>query len=91
MYNAVRSIYTHPESCIRINDMFSNYFPVRNGVRQGDNISPTLIFLYINELANEIKSMNVGISVGNIKLNILLYADHMVLVANSEGVAAYVR
>ena len=84
MYNAIKSFYTQCESCIRLNSLCSEWFPVNSGVRQGDNISSTLFSLYINELAKEINAMNVGVKFGHVNLSILLYADDMVLVANNE-------
>ena len=46
-----------------------------------DNISPTLFNIYINDLAEELKSMNLGIK---IHICILLYADDIVLVSEHE-------
>ena len=84
MYMAIKSLLSQTESCIRLNGMCSEWFNVNNGVRQGDNVSPTLFSLYINELAKEINSLNLGVKHGNVNLSILLYADDMVLVAEKE-------
>ena len=86
MYRAVQNWDQDIESCIRINNMLSEWFTVINGVRQGDTLSPTLFSLFVNELAKEIKSMNVGIKIGDRLINILLYADDMVLVAFAQNV-----
>ena len=40
--------------------------------------------IYINNLAKEIINLNLGININNYKLSILLYADDMVLIANTE-------
>ena len=82
MYRAVPNLYQDTESCIRINNMLSEWFTVINGVRQGDTLSPTLFSLFVDELAKEIKNMNIGIKIGDRLINILLYADDMVLVAS---------
>jgi len=84
MYKAIQNLYHHTESCMEINHMLSDWFFVRNGVRQGDNLSPTLLSLFINELAKEIKAMNLGIKISNRLISILLYADDMVLLAPRE-------
>jgi len=59
-YKAIQNLYHHTESCIKINHMLPDWFFVRNGVHQGDNLSPTLFSLFVNELAKEIKGMNWG-------------------------------
>jgi hypothetical protein len=41
--------------------------------------------LYINDLATEIKSLNKGIEIGNTVISTLLYADDIVLIADSEN------
>ena len=56
-----------------------------NGVRQGYTLSPTLFSLFVNELAKKNKSMNAGITIGDRLINILLYADDMVLLASREA------
>ena len=53
-------------------------------VRQGDNLSPTLFNIYINDLALVLKKMNLGVTIGNLHVCILLYADDIVLISKSE-------
>ena len=55
-----------------------------SGIRQGDPMSPTLFSLFINDLARQLKSEGPVLQVGNTKINILLYADDMVLLAENE-------
>ena len=45
------------------------------GVKQGDNLSPTLFNLCINNLASQIKELHCGIKIGIEQVSILLYAD----------------
>ena len=84
MYKAIKSFYSSCTACIRVNEYCTDWFPVNSGVRQGDNISPTLFSLYINELAKEINSLKSGVKLGALELSILLYADDMVLVSENE-------
>ena len=60
------------------------WFVTNQGVRQGDNLSPTLFNIYINDLALELKKMNLGVTIGNLHVCILLYADDIVLISESE-------
>ena len=48
-------------------------------------LSSTLLSLFINDLAVDIKSMNLGIYFGNKNISILLYADDIVIVAENEN------
>ena len=43
-------MYHNTQSCIQLNKSFTNWFQVLNGVKQGDNLSPALFGLFINDL-----------------------------------------
>ena len=85
MYRAIKSIYSGTTSCVRINSYLTDSFVCSSGVRQGDNLSSTLFSVFINDLAQEINSLNVGINITDeIMVSLLLYADDIVLIAESE-------
>ena len=48
-------------------------------------LSPLLFNLYINDLALYLKSLDIGINVGNDKICLLMYADDIVLLADTEN------
>ena len=86
MYRAIKSLLSNTSSCVRINnELQSNWFINNQGVRQGDSISPTLFSLFINDLAKTIKEEGPKLKIGNILMNILLFADDMVLIAENEN------
>ena len=94
MYKAISSLYSNPKSRVILQDYSTEYFDCPVGVKQGDCLSPTLFAIFINNLASEIKSSGVGLKLdiediaGNIEitlLNILLYADDIVLFAENEA------
>ena len=82
--NAFESLYKQNESCIRLNDVMTDWFPVESGVRQGDTLSPTLFALFINSLAQEIKNLDAGVKINDENYAIFLYADDIVMLSNSE-------
>ena len=84
-YQALKSLYCDTESCVRLGDHYTDWFLCRSGVRQGDNLSPTLFALFINDLAMQLKHLSSGIQIGPNKLNVLLYADDIALIAENEG------
>ena len=86
MYYAISSLYNNPRSRIILNYYETSYFDCPIGVKQGDCLSPTLFAIYINDLALEIKSSNIGLKIdNNLLVNILLYADDIVLLAENEN------
>ena len=47
-------------------------------------MSQRLFSIYINDLAQELKDARLGIPVDDIIIGILMYADDIVLLSNSE-------
>ena len=84
LYESIKSLYCNSLSCINVNGNFTPWFTTTYGVRQGDVLSPTLFSMFINDLAIEINDLGLGIPVGNSVINILLYADDIVMLAENE-------
>ena len=80
----VRAMYTDLQMCVKLHNHLTNWFDSNVGVRQGDTLSPTLFNLFVNTLATEIKELNCGIKIGDTTVSILLYADDIVLIAETE-------
>ena len=84
-YKTIRTLYTRTFSCVKVSDKFTDWFKITSGVRQGDALSPTLFSLFLNDLATGIKGLQCGVNLGDDFLcSILLYADDIVLFADSE-------
>jgi hypothetical protein len=83
--NAVKSLYSDVSACVQINGFKTGWFNVNSGLRQGCVLSPLLFNVFINDLANTMKSLNKGITVDNEKLCIFMYADDIVLLADNEN------
>ena len=85
MYWALKSIYQDTRSCIRVNEHHTDWFNIHNGVRQGDPLSPTLFSVYINDLIAAIEESNIGVKFQNNLINILVFADDVVLIAENAA------
>ena len=85
MYRAISSLYSNPRSRVILNEHETEYFDCPVGVKQGDCLSPTLFAIFINDLATEIRNSNIGVILEEgLLINILLYADDIVLFAENE-------
>ena len=79
--NAIQSLYDNVQCTVKVKELFSPWFPVSHGVKQGCKISPTLFSVYTNHLAQEIKSLNCGVTLDDIMISVFLYADDIVLIS----------
>ena len=85
IYYSIKNMYVDKIARGKVNNLFTDWFNVSSGVRQGDNLSLVLFNLYINELAMELKKLNYGVDIGGKKVCLLLYADDIVIIAENEN------
>ena len=84
MLDIRRSIYSIVKSQVKHNNITSDVFFSNIGVRQGECLSPFPFSVYLNDLEETIILNGAkGIDIGMLKLFLLLYADDIVLFANS--------
>ena len=86
MYKAIKSMYEVVKARIRANNDVTEAFMCPHGLKQGDNCSPILFALFINELANDIMQSGkhgVTLSPDLIEMFILLFADDIVLLSTT--------
>jgi exonuclease III len=84
LYESIAVIYQKTECTVLIGDYLTDWFSTLGGVKQGDNLSPALFSIYINDLAEELNSANLGVQIDQTFINILLYADDLVIIAEDE-------
>ena len=93
-FNYIRNMYKGIKSLISMNSRTTEFFNCNVGVRQGENLSPFLFSLFINDVEDFLIEKNVtGLSTIEkgvedelfvfLKLFILLYADDTVIMAES--------
>lgn len=69
---------------IKIGTFISDSFEVQSGVRQGDGLSPILFNFVLEKALQKLRNENIGISLGNYKINLLAYADDIVILGQTE-------
>ena len=85
IYKAICAMYSNMSASIRLIGFMTDSFTVESGVKKGDNLSPTLFALFINDLIKDINNLGFGITYGDVRVSILAYADDLVLMAESEA------
>jgi hypothetical protein len=84
LVRAVKSMYDGSKACVRVNGMLSEWFEVKQGVRQGCVISPWLFNVFMDKCVRTACVDTSGIKVGEADVRMLLYADDVVVLAESE-------
>ena len=83
-YDIIKSMYCNTEICVKSDNFRSEFFRSTLGVRQGDNLSPNLFNLYINDLPNYFDKSCDPVFLNGGNFNCLMYADDVVLLSTSE-------
>ena len=93
----IYNLYKDAKSCVKYGADVSEYFPSNVGVRQGENLSPLLFALFLNDQVPHISGSYNGLNFLSdifkeeldndriISLYLLLYADDTVIFAESPG------
>ena len=85
LVRAVQSLYMECEARVKVGKKQSEWFNVDQGVRQGSTLSPWLFNVFLDTIVKEAREGFVeGVRLGNEIVDVLLVADDMVLVADSE-------
>ena len=84
-------MYTNIKSCIYIHGQKSDHFVSLCGIRQGENLSPFLFSLFVNDLedflsANGCSTIKIGVDeIDNLmKLMLVMYADDTILLSDTQ-------
>jgi hypothetical protein len=90
-FTVITNMYKNIKSCVSLKGSISPFFMSDIGVRQGENLSPVLFSLFLNDLQSNMHiNGSVGVELKDpidltlwLKLLILLYADDTVLLSDS--------
>ena len=93
----IYALYDNAKSCVRKGGEISEYFSCNVGVRQGENLSPLLFAIYLNDFEKALQPCYAGLNYIKeitedeffnfqvlLKLYVLLYADDTVVLAESD-------
>ena len=91
----IYNLYAKAKSCVRYNNQLSDFFSCNIGVRQGENLSPILFSIYLNDFQNTLRNKSNGLNALSneiqgelevfLKLYTLLYADDTIIMAESAA------
>ena len=97
LLTVIRQMYNRAKSCIKKDNMISEYFLYNIGVRQFETLSPLLFALFINDFNQYISTAYRGLNIVQscypslndedivlLKLFVLLYAHVTIILAEKE-------
>ena len=82
----LQNIYLNTKCAVKIGNKITNWFPCKQGVRQGDPLSPILFNIFINGIFEKLKDADCDpVTLNGIDMiNALAYADDIVLLSTSK-------
>ena len=94
VFQVIKNMYENAKSCVALGNDQSEYFTCNIGVRQGENLSPILFALYLNDFQDFLSKNYAGLpGITNklkddplnlyVKLFSLLYADDTIILAET--------
>ena len=85
LLRAIRALYQASEAYVKVDGECSEWFEVKQRVRQGCPMSPWLFNIFLDMVAREAQaSFQGGVCLDTCQVQVLLFADDTVLVAENE-------
>jgi hypothetical protein len=79
-----RNIYNNAKGKVRSDTGYTKHFDIQRGVLQGESASSVLFILFLDQVVEELRKSSIPtVDIGSAKVNILLFADDQVLLANN--------
>ena len=83
LIETISNWYLKCSAVVRWGDTLSQTFMINSGVRQGGILSPILFTFYFNDIIRKLEQHGQGCHIPHRFLGCLLYADDILLIANS--------
>jgi tRNA threonylcarbamoyladenosine modification (KEOPS) complex Pcc1 subunit len=77
--------FNNSVTCVRWGNIYSNYFYLDCGVRQGGILSPQLFAVYIDHVVSALQQSRLGCYIKLKCVSVLVYADDIIILAPSVG------
>ena len=96
--NVIYNMYDNAKSCVRLGPVLSEFFTCNIGVRQGENLSPLLFAIYLNDFEQHVSKYYDGLTSFSravkhylsdedvevfLRLFLLLYADDTIVLSET--------
>ena len=76
LLRAIRALYQASEACVKVDGECSEWFEVKQGVRQGCPMSPWLFNIFLDMVVREARaSFQGGVCLDTCQVQVLLFAD----------------
>ena len=80
LINMCKTCVQKTRRAVRIEGTLSSFSENKTGLKQGDSLSPILFNLALKKVIRSTKMVPSGIKIGKEQLNVLAYADDVVVV-----------
>ena len=80
-WRVLRSIYSNMNSCVSFEGLKSDWFPIKQSVRQDGVLSAWLYIFYVNDLLVALENRPIGANINNVFYGSPMQADDLALIA----------
>ena len=82
-YQVIHNMYKTSRSCVHLQNGTTDFFSVHLGVKQGDNLTPNLFKIFINDLPSYLDKSLDPVYLNEKPIHYLMYADDIVLLSST--------
>ena len=85
MFNIIKDLYSNTNGHVTVDNLMSENFEIKLGVKQGDSPSPFFFNMYMDELCCTLIQNSTDVPLLNdIKVPCLFWADDLVLISTTK-------